>query len=244
MTLREACERVIDTADLARCECSYVELGLTGPQINDLLDDACNALARITHLPVGRCSTVYRPCHRGCSSFWCGCCGPSGIPLPGINPVVSGVKIDGATVATNTYTVIRTPNNWMLERIDPTTGVQQAWPHSQYIAAPDTLAGTFSITVTSGTWNDWVTKAAAGEIACDMLSHLNIERETNDGVVAATGYGITESYTRFGDPTDQETRNLAGLAWLRRFVSSYGGARPAAIWSPELDYGWELFEKP
>jgi hypothetical protein len=244
VTLREACERIIDTDDLALCECSYVDLGLTGPELNTLMDDAANALARLTHLPVGRCTTTYRPCRRGCSSFYCGCCGPSGIPLPGLNPTVTSVKIDGVTVATNEYTVIRTANNWMLERFDPVNGYPAVWPHSQNIAAPDTMAGTFAITVTSGTYSDYLLRNAIGEIACDILSHLNAERETDEGAIAATGYGVSLSYVRFGDPTDQETRNLAGLSWVRRFVASYGGGRSSALWSPELDEGWILYDKP
>lgn len=244
MTLREACERTIAVGDLDRCECSYTALGLTGPELDALMDDAANTLAKITHLPVGRCSTVYRPCRRGCSSFYCGCCGPSGIPLPGINPAVTGIKIDGATVNPNEYTIIRTPNNWMLERFDPINGYPTVWPHWQNIAAPDTMAGTFSITVASGTYPDSVTQSAVAEIACDILSHLNTERETEEGAVAATGYGVSLSYIRFGDPTDQETRALAGLSWVRRFVAANGGGRSAALWSPELDEGWILHEKP
>ena len=244
MTLREACETVIEVGDLGLCNCDWSSLGLTGPETQTIMDDAANALARITHLPVGRCTTTYRPCRKGCSNFWCGCCGPEGIPLPGLNPTVTAVKIDGATVATSEYSVIRTANSFLLQRYDA-SGNFLAWPHTQNIAIADTQVATFAITVSAGTYPDFITRNAVGELACDALSHLVAERETDDGAVAATGYGVSLDYrtTVSQAQTATETLALAGLSWLRRFVAANGGARPAALWATELDYGWTLYER-
>jgi hypothetical protein len=244
VTTTSACERVITRADLdAACNCQIDSLNLTTTEIDDILDSACDTLANIAQLPVGRCAKTYRPCRDYCRYFNCDCCGPQGIPLPGINPTVTAVKIDGALVSAGSYMTLRSPGGMlMLERFEP-DGTPALWPHWQRVTLPDSQPDTFSISLTAGiAATDKVMVAAAAEIACDIVSHYAHERETTDGLVAASGFGISMDFRRFGDPTDQETQNLAGLNWLRRFVVAHGGGRPGAIWCPELDNGWTLYE--
>jgi len=239
-----ACERVISTADLtAECKCKLDNLNLTADQVLDLLDEACDTLAKLARLPVGRCSKPYRPCRDACHYFDCQCaCGPNGIPLPGILPKVTAVKIDGATVDPATYATVRSPGGTAtLERFKA-DGTVDIWPHWQRVYLPDTAPETFAITVEVGLYPDETMKAAAAEILCDMVSRLASERQPDPTAVTASAYGVTKSNIRFGDPTDQESQNLVGLKAFRRFVSANGGARPTAIYSPDLNRGWQLYE--
>lgn len=245
MTLRSACQRVISDADLANCDCSRDKISpaLTDSDINDILDAASDALANITGLPIGRCTTVYRPCRDYCHYWDCACgCTATGIPLPGVDPVVTGVKIDGATINPNTYAVLRTNGTPSLERF-LLTGAPDAWPSAQNPRLPDTQVGTFSITVESGYYPDRIMRLAAAEIGCDILHSLAQERQVEDSASSATVYGETVSYTRFGDPTDQSTMTLAGLGQVRRFIASVGALMPAAIISNDLMRGWTLYQR-
>lgn len=241
MTLLAACESIITVDDLHSCDCKLESIvpPLTDEQIEDLLDAACNALANITHLPVGRCSTVWRPCLERCHYWGCPCgCSPSGIPLPGIEPVVTKVEIDGVVLAPAAYSTVVSPFGRSLERIDG-----QTWPVGQYTAKPPTAVGTFAVTVESGLYPDDIMRAAAAEIACDILTLFASEqRQPIDGATSATGYGSTISFQRFGDPTDQQTMNLAGLGWVRRFVASVGAINQTAIISNDMLRGWSMYE--
>lgn len=244
-TRQYACERVITAADLsAECRCKLEALNLTADQTLDLFDSACDTLAKLSRLPVGRCSKVYRPCRDACRYFDCHCaCGPNGIPLPGIMPRVTAAKINGTTVDPATYATIRTRGGEVTVERFLADGTPDIWPHWQRVYLPDTAADTFSITVEVGLEPDEVMKAAAAEIACDMISRLTNDRITVPGATGATSYGTTVSNIRFGDPTDQEAQNLVGLHWFRRFVSANGGGRPSALYSPDLDSGWQLYER-
>jgi hypothetical protein len=244
VTLRYACARVIGKEDLSNCECSFDKISpaLTPDEIDDILDSASDALAQITSLPVGRCTTVYRPCLDRCHYVGCGCgCAPNGIPLPGVAPTVTAVKIDGAVISPTTYTVLKTSGGIRsLERFLP-TGAPDTWPATQSLRLPDTAPGTFSITVESGNHPDPIMRLAAAEIGCDILRTIANERDTPEGIQSATVYSETVAYQRFGDPTDQQTMNLAGLGQVRRFIAAAGAIRYGAFTSNDLLRGWTLY---
>jgi hypothetical protein len=246
VTLRVACERVIEMVDLRNCDCELDKISpeLTEEELDGILDSACDALANIASVPIGRCVTVYRPCRDYCHYWDCACgCAPSGIPLPGILPSVTQVKVNGVVVDPNTYAVIKGPGGRRsLERF-MLTGAPDSWPSSQNVNLPDTMDGTFSISVQSGFAADQIMKNAAAEIACDILKTVAQERVPVDGVQSANVYGESVSYARFGDPTDQETMNLAGLGNVRRFMSSVGAVRYGAFTSNDLMRGWNLYER-
>jgi hypothetical protein len=86
-------------------------------------------------------------------------------------------------------------------------------------------------------------KMAVVEIACEMFKALAGETTYLDGAVGATMFGLTVDYRRFGDPTDQSTMNLAGLNWVQRFISAGDVPSGAQILAPELDDGWQIYQR-
>lgn len=246
MVLNYACARVIERTDLAACDCALDKISpaLTDADLDAICDAACDALTNISGIAVGRCSTIYRPCRAYCHYWDCACgCAPAGIPLPGLMPTVTQVKVDGVVINPNTYTIIKGPGGRRsLERFQ-LNGAPDSWPSMQNVRMPDTQVGTFSITVEAGLHPDQVMKNAAAEIACDILNTIAQDRQPADGIQSANVYGETVSYTRFGDPTDQESMNLAGLGNVRRFVSAQGAMRFSAITSNDLMRGWQLYER-
>lgn len=238
MVLRYACERVVVAPTDLTCTCSVDNSPLDSDELGDLLDAASDALMKVTGIPVGRCTTIYRPCRKWCYAG-CSCgCNIDGIRLPGLNPTVTAVWLDGVELPETEWTVIsETSDDHYLVRTTP----GKHWPYWQDPALAWTEVKTFAIVVEAGTYIDEpIIKAAVGEIACDILEHLNQERETQDGAVSANVYGLAIDYRRFSDPTDQETMTLAGLSWVRRFVVANGGANYAVVYSIDLENGWKL----
>lgn len=237
MALLYACEQVIvDPADLT-CECETDATELDEADLTALLESASDLLAQVTGLPVGRCQTIYRPSR--CMDT--GVCGSSGILLPGLNPEVVEVRIDGDLVSDAEWAMMRdVGGDWYLDRFGA-NGNSVAWPNYQRVGLAHSEPGTFSVTVEAGTYvTDPVTRLAVNDIVCEVLTKLEGARETDDGAVSVVAYGVSIDYRRFGDPTDQETMALAGLSWIRRFVLANGGANYAVVDSNDLHNGWRL----
>jgi hypothetical protein len=240
--VRYACESVFLDPDDLTCDCKVDGTELTEAQLVNLLESSSDLLAQVTGLPVGRCMTIYRPCRSYCHGLGCSCgCNLDGILLPGLDPEVVEVRIDGALVPEAEWAMMRSPSgDRYLERFF-STGYSRPWPSSQPVGLPHTATGTFSVTVEAGTdILDPVTQMAVNDIVCEILTKMDGDRETEDGAVSAVAYGVSLDYRRFGDPTDQETMALAGLSWIRRFVLAHGGANYSVIDSNDLHNGWEL----
>lgn len=155
-----------------------------------------DALRQLTGYRVGGCPTILRPCRPGCSTpnwrtypvagqpggvgwqpvlvsgQWlnigcgcstsnCGCTSISEVVLPQPIGNISEVKIDGAVLPSSSY------------RLDPggrlirTDGGR--WPICQDIAAPDTVEGTWSVTVRPGIEPDATAQFLAGVMAGEFL---------------------------------------------------------------------------
>ena len=240
MTLQFACEQVL-TEDEVTCECVI-------PADNDLveavLDAAADLLVLISNAPVGRCETIYRPCRDAyCGFTACRCCRLFGIHLPGFEPTVDEVLIDGVEVDPSTYTVLITPNGqYVLERFD-SDGRSVSWPYCQNLLLPSSAANTFEITVSTGLPIGPLTKLAVNEIACDMFAGLTGgDTSLPDGAVSASLNGLFVDWRRFGNPTDQATMTLAGLQWVQRYMATVSEGAHTQILAPELDDGWQLFQ--
>lgn len=136
----------------------------------------------------------------------CGCSGPCGcgpiceIALPGRVHSVTEVKMDGAVVPSNQYTV---QNKRYLVKLGSATGpATPCWPECQRLDLPDTEPGTWSVTYLRGTEPDAAARRMftifAGELSasCEKRACRLPQRITNvvrDGVT----YSILDDPTLF-----------------------------------------------
>jgi hypothetical protein len=232
VTLLYACSQATTEADVELTSCSCDLENLEVP-IDDLIDAASDALFIVSGgIVTGRCTTTYRPCNTYCTCWpspcACGSCEPQGIPLPGVAPTVTQVKIDGDVftdwAVVNWHYLVRTDG-------DP-------WPTlaNQYL--PDTEDNTFSVTVESGL--DWTmfAKMAANELVCEFAKLIS-GRETMlpAGTVSAVMDGISVQVARL---PGQEEIEAVGLTWLAKFIGTYSTRVMSEVRSPELDQGWIL----
>lgn len=241
MALLYACEQVVEVDELT-CSCDIPD---DADLVTAVLEGASDILAILADAQIGRCTASYRPC-RDLSCYppaCCWCCNVNGIHLPGVDPVVTEVLIDGAVVAESTYTTITTPRGVKVLARYEADGTNISWPYSQKLMLPSTQPDTFEITVETGNEITIPMKMAVSEIACEMFAGLTGEDTTLDGAIGATMFGLTINYSRFSDPTDQATMNLAGLNWVRRFINTADVSRGAQILAPEIDDGWELYQR-
>jgi len=237
-----ACEPLVTIEDLA-CECDLPDDEDT---IDAVLDGASDLLTLLAGVQLGRCTEIYRPCRQDhCSRpACCGCCNLKGIHLPGLNPTVEEVKIDGVIVDESEYVVMTTPTGVaVLERVDAYFH-SIWWPTCQSLLAPSTADNTFQITVESGQEINMAVTLAAAEIACDIFKALaGEEHALPQGTVSASMHGVTVDFRRFGNPTDPSTMELVGMPWTERFLSSMPTVRGTQIISPETWDGWDLYQR-
>jgi hypothetical protein len=234
VTLLYACSQATtaESVALSGCEC---DLDLIEIPIDDLIDAASDTLFLASGgIVSGRCQTTYRPCADfDCycpTGPYCGCsCDASGIPLPGVDPSVELVKIDGD--AFTSWVLI---NGRVLARTDGSY-----WPTSQSLHIRDTEDNTFAITVESGL--DWMLMAsmAANELVCEFAKLLS-GRQTSlpPGTVSAVMDGVAVQVNRL--PGQQEIEAV-GLTHLARFIGTYSNRVVSEVRSPELTQGWELY---
>jgi hypothetical protein len=233
--LNFACTPALTEAevDLSECECEVTSLTV---DIADLIGAASDALYVLTGgLASGLCSFTVRPCWDG---PWCVCgrgrgcrsCAIPGIPLKGIRPVVTQVKIDGVVVPATDYVLI---DGYKLVRVDGT-----GWPASKNALLPDTEDDTFSVTITHGLDWDFLAKMAANELVCEMVLVLTgSETRLPKGAVSYTADGVQIVVGRL---PGQEEIQAVGLTWLGKFLALYGNAVMSQLLSPELREGWTL----
>jgi hypothetical protein len=98
----------------------------------------------------------------GCGhSGGCGCLGLREVRLYGAASSITEVKVDGAVLDPSAY---RLDPGGRLVRLDG-----EAWPLCQNLAAPDTEAGTWSVTYTPGVAVDGLGAVAAGVLAGEFV---------------------------------------------------------------------------
>lgn len=157
------------------------------------------------------------------------------VPLAGPNTTVTQVKVDGAVLATSAYDLLDGNN---LARIDGSS-----WPTANDLTLADTAVGTWSITFTFGYVIDFITKAAAAELAADLaLAYLGRANRMPAGV---RGINVQGAIVDLGEVADGLRAGNEELPAVSRFLGVYGNPndgsrRTTAVWSPELDQGWNL----
>lgn len=243
MTLHLACERLAEVADLHRfCDCNEIAPGLTNDQLNDILDNASDALVRLTRLRLGRCEVAVRPCRPACQPQACGCCQLRGIRIEGVDPEVVSVRIDGAIVDPSTYAIITSPDGGQyLERFR-LDGRPDRWPGCQPLGLAATEVGTFEIVYRVGIHIDMFIRNATAEIACDILSTMprDTSRELPDGTVGVDGYGMRMDF-RNRDGDELEDERFRGLTWVQRLMGIHQQPAGSTVWSPEIADDYDLF---
>lgn len=224
MATQLACEVFADVEDLD-CDCDQE---VSDPEKLAILEAASDLLVQLTGGAFrGRCTQKFRPCSTGCGCML-GCCCLDQIPLPGLNPTVTEVKIGGAVLAASSYMI---KDGRYLVRV--ATGDRPSpWPRSQKLWRPDTEPDTFSVTVQSGFAPDAIAKRATLEIACDMLT-----RNTLGGYVTQA---VMDGLTVARDRESTERLDEAGFNWLARFIRSYSMVHGSQAYSPDLTFGWTL----
>lgn len=250
MTLRAAAEQFVSIADVRadeNCGCvtdnspNDTDLGL-------LIDQASDALTILSSGKVfGRLTVTLRP-ERVRPVCECGCgCRLDGIRLPGPDPVVSEVKIDGSALAVSDYGLHsgRDGHSYLVrqatgDRPDP-------WPSHQSSWRPDTEDDTFSITVTYGFHIDWIIERAAMELVCDFAADdikktNTLPQGATSAVLGGVSVGINAGLT-LQERIDRLKAGALGPA-VTRFMSVYapGGRKESEVWAPELE-SWSSFSR-
>src|SRR5688572_17539265 len=110
MALQFACSQAVteEQVELSGCSCALDDMAWT---IGDLIDAATDAVAQISGgAMTGRCEMTVRPCEMGgCAcgrGRGCNACTIAGMILPGFNPEVSEVKIDGVVLDPSEYVLV------------------------------------------------------------------------------------------------------------------------------------------
>lgn len=213
----------------------------------------------LTGFRVGGCPITIRPCRAGCddptyrsypaqgatgSTPWipvslggswlnitcglhlggCGCTRVSQIRLSTIVGAITEVKIDGVVLDESAYRL--DAGGWLV-RTDGET-----WPLCQHIDAPDTEAGTWSVTYTPGEAVDGLGATAAGLLALEYAKACS-------GRACALPAGVT-SVARGGVTmtlgADLFPDNRTGITAVDHYVERWNPhglkSRPV-VWSPE-----------
>lgn len=220
--LLAACEQFATIEDFNDfpCDCSDTPEEI----IEEALDLASDTLVFETNQRFfGRCTQVVLPCRDACPDVWCwcGCERTGGIEIPGTNPTIEAVAVDGVTLDPVDYEFVRGFPHDRLYRVGA------SWPHNANRGGP-----VLAVTVEHGHHvNQWARDAAL-EVACYLVKRSNnkqpkgldprARRATVDGV----GMELSEE-------------DKIGMPAVSRFLSLYP-APTSAIWSPELEPAWRV----
>lgn len=230
MTLQVACETFITAEDLT-CACE----GEDEETIQGWLDAASDVIAIMTGgIVAGRCIDVVRPrgdsvC--GCVQASCCACGDiRGITLPGPNPQIIQVLIDG-----DLFT------DWfILDGKELVRSDGRPWPSCQNLSKESTEDGTFEITVESGLVVDTLMREAASEIVCMMLRHpAQSTRQGHPGTRSVSIAGVNISLEQIAMEAKNRTFMMPYVTRLMT-VYAWDGPVPSVVYSPELEDGWTL----
>lgn len=230
MALSYACEAFIEYDEID-CDCDF------DGDVDEIVEEASDLLVQLSGGEFfGRCTTTVRPvalcdCLSVCAHT-CSADGTDWIPLPGYEPEVSEVKIDGVVVSSGDYALL---DGRYLIRTSATDSRPPSWPRRNPLWKPDTAEGTFSITYAYGRPVGQTVKNATAELACDLIKGSKGKSAFNQFSTSANLDGLT--ITREVDPEQMEE---AGFTWVARFLRIYGPSSKTAVWSPELAYGWQL----
>jgi hypothetical protein len=241
MTLQFACQPFVTVEDVFddRCACALDE-GEHLDLVEDVIDMASDILTIMSGGRIaGICDSTYRPVKVGG-----GACAPAAggmsdheyalfgqtdmIPIPGIQPQVIEVEIDGVVLNPSEYGLMN--GRYLFRR-------EGSWPASNDLLALDSADGVFSITIRSGLPPDFITRQAAIELTCEIVSDVvGAATRLPRGARSANLQGVAVALSEQAEADEEETD---GLARIRRFYA-WHCQDAATVWSPETNRGWEL----
>lgn len=228
MATQLACASFITPEDVT-CDCQLT----SSFTLEEIVENASDLLVQLTGgVFYGRCSVKVRPERTGYDCNPCTTDREWALPLPGPNPVVSEVKIDGETLAASEYTMM---DDHLLVRVSSGTSPLY-WPSTNHLWKPDTETGTWSITYVHGYDVDVAAHNATAEIACDLIDGLTGKSRLGQFVSSATMDGLTVSRQAL-DPDNVEE---AGFSWVARVLRMFNPSSLSGVRSPELERGWKL----
>lgn len=238
--------------DAAACDCTVVDVDTKVL----LLEAASDMVALITGgVVAGRAYTTYRPVRDGgcdCGADYgyptydgstvrvshrCYGCELNALPLPGTNPEVTKVMINGAALAAGTFTVL---DGKYLIRVG-TGAAPPCWPESQSLWRPDSEPDTFSVTVNSGVGDEsnTVVANAVVELACEYAKAFsNQATKLPRGAQAASYQGVTVQMRDAATAIAEGHENLPNVT---RLLSAYAPiGRSGGVYSPDSALGWTM----
>lgn len=225
MTLRAACEpfATFDDWKAWPCDCSDTPEAV----VAEFLDLASDTLAYETNYTfTGRCEEIIAPCRSDCP--WpplcmCGCGRSGGIEIPGHDPTISAVAIDGVPLDPGDYEFVKGYPHNKLYRIG------DVWPATANRGSGPTLA----VTVEYGHHlNDWSQKACL-ELTCWLVKRDNLKRRNalDPRATRATVDGVA---------MELAPEEKAGMPEMQKFLRLYPPGGQIVVWSPEHAPAWTI----
>lgn len=211
------------------------------PLVEELIDVASDILAAATGGRVrGRTVMTFRP--KGCppshalnelvGAFAPSINGRSPLPLPGPDPEVLEVVVDGVILAPSEYVIV--DGTFLLR-------VGAAWPWSNDLELADTEDGTWSVTVRFGEPTGGLARRAVMSLVQEMAApYIGKQSRLPNGVTSANVQGVSVTVDSAADALRDGVEDTT--VHLQRFLGLYAadGRNIGGVWSPELAYGWTL----
>ena len=212
-----------------------------GDLVEELIDIASDILAFATGGRVrGRTSMTFRPVHCApnhelnemVGAFAPSINGRTPLPLPGPEPDVLEVVVDGVTLAPSEYVIV--DGQFLLR-------VGDAWPWSNDLELADTEDGTWSVTVRFGEPTGGLARRAAMSLVQEMAAPYvgrqpHLPHGITSGNIQGASITVESAAEALRDGVEDTTVHL------QRFLGVYAaaGRGGTGVFSPELTYGWAL----
>lgn len=209
-------------------------------EIEEALDAASDAISRRCPDVRGRSTVRYRPVNM--TDSWCvleSDMNVSYLPLPGLNPELTQVKLEGDILTAGTDYVILDGNK-LIRLVD---GEPSVWPSAQKVWKADTEDDTFSISVTSGYGDDnRIVRDACIAITCTILKGASIRRSALPP--GTTGYQLRGQSAQVKDAAEAAVEGHANLVEVARLMAWAADGGMGGAYSVDDLSGWRFHLLP
>lgn len=232
-----ACQRFVTAEQVFTfgCDCLVHE---EDPGVTEIVEAAADAasdiLAILTGFRVlGKCARTVRPiggsaCYPVNDLSWAGADRFGGLATIDLGPEATVVKItiDGVDLEPTEYSIL--DGQYLLRR-------EGSWPTYNDLRLTAGQVGTWTIQLTNGHDADFLTVAAALELTCELTA-------TRLGKKSRLPPGTTSVNIQGAAVQVERAAQKEMLQATQRFLTVYApnGPNVVAVWSPELEQGWNL----